>query len=106
MRVTLELLLDIEGFRVAIATDGETALSTARRERPDVILLDHFMPKMTGREVLGELKRDPATSSIPVLVLSGLGVDAGAEWEGAEFIGKPFSPGDLVARIKELAGGG
>jgi CheY-like chemotaxis protein len=60
------------GFEVVIAADGEEALELARRDLPDLILLDVIMPKLQGFEVLVRLKADPATAQIPVVMLSNL----------------------------------
>jgi CheY-like chemotaxis protein len=60
------------GFEVLTAADGEEALEMARRDGPDLILLDVIMPKLQGFEVLAHLKSDPATSAIPVVMLSNL----------------------------------
>jgi CheY-like chemotaxis protein len=74
------------GYEVICAVDGESALRLAREQKPDLILLDMIMPKMSGPEVLQCLKSDAATAGIPVVVLSGLTeknrqklMDAGAE---------------------------
>ena len=60
------------GYEVSTATDGERALEVAREKRPDVILLDMLLPKMTGPDVLKALKNDPATAGIAVVVFTGL----------------------------------
>ena len=106
VRMTLEFVLEDEGFDVLIAEDGEAALRAAGDRIPDVILLDQMMPKMDGKQVLFALKQDEATSSIPVLVLSGMARGAEEEWPGAQFVGKPFSPEDLIERIRDVIGGG
>jgi two-component system, chemotaxis family, sensor kinase CheA len=68
-----EALLRLRGFDVAIAVDGEEALKRlAKPERPDLIVLDLIMPKLSGFEVLRRVKGNPETSSIPVIVLSNL----------------------------------
>jgi two-component system sensor histidine kinase/response regulator len=74
------------GYEVVCAEDGESALALAREHKPDLILLDMILPKMSGPEVLQHLKNDPITSDIPVVVLSSLSeknrqklVEAGAE---------------------------
>jgi len=69
----LYLLLQGEGYAIASATDGETALSMARRIVPDLILLDLILPKMHGFDVLRDVKADPKIKDIPVVVLSNLG---------------------------------
>jgi CheY-like chemotaxis protein len=74
------------GYEVICAEDGESALQMARELKPDLILLDMIIPKMSGPEVLQHLKRDPGTSRIPVVVVSSLSernrqklIEAGAE---------------------------
>ena len=102
VRLTLEFVLEDEGFDVMFAEDGEQALAFALAEIPDVILLDQMMPKMNGKEVLIALRKSKSTESIPVLVLSGMARGGADEWPGAQFVGKPFSPDDLVDRIREV----
>ncbi len=104
VRLALEFVLKYEGFDVVFAEDGIKALEMARNARPDIILLDHLMPKMDGREVLGELKGDENTSGIPVLVLTGMPERDSENWEGAEFVGKPFTPDELIAKINAALG--
>jgi DNA-binding response OmpR family regulator len=106
VRMAIELVLKFEGFDVLFARDGEEALKLARASVPDCILLDQIMPKMDGKEVLGELRSHAITSGIPVLVLSGVAEDEQQEWEGADFVGKPFSPDDLVDRIRTVVSAG
>jgi DNA-binding response OmpR family regulator len=106
VRLTLEFVLRDEGFEVLCASDGEQALAHAIESQPAIILLDQIMPKMGGKEVLAALRQQDSTKDIPVLVLSGMGRGSANEWPGAEFVGKPFSPEDLVKRIrKKLADG-
>ncbi len=76
LRRAAEATLRHHGFTVLLAVDGEEALRVARLEAPDLILLDLIMPKLQGFEVLRALKQDPATSPIPVIVLSNLGQDS------------------------------
>jgi DNA-binding response OmpR family regulator len=101
VRLTIEFILEDEGFELLLAEDGEEALQLAQDKHPDVILLDHMMPKMDGKEVLTALRNISSTRDIPVLVLSGMGRGAPEEWPGALFVGKPFSPEELVGRIRE-----
>ena len=103
--MTLEFVLEDEGFDVLIAEDGEAALRAAGDRIPDVILLDQMMPKMDGRQVLLALRQDEATSSIPVLVLTGMARGGEEDWPGAQFVGKPFSPEDLIERIRHVIAG-
>ena len=104
VRMTIEFVLNDEGFEVLLAEDGEQALSLALETKPDVILLDQIMPKMDGKEVLMALRNDASTKDIPVLVLTGMARGEPSEWPGAIFIGKPFSPDALVQRIREVLG--
>jgi DNA-binding response OmpR family regulator len=104
VRMTIEFVLKDEGFEVLLAEDGAEALKLALESIPDVILLDQIMPKMDGKEVLTALRKEPSTSAIPVFVLTGMARGEESEWPGAFFIGKPFSPDALVARIREVLG--
>lgn len=72
LRLATERALSRAGYEVSTANDGERALEIARDEKPDVILLDMLLPKMTGPDVLKALKKDPATAGIAVVVLTGL----------------------------------
>ena len=60
------------GYEISFAADGDEALLMANENRPDLILLDMMLPKMSGLEVLKSLKKDPATAAIPVVILTGL----------------------------------
>jgi CheY-like chemotaxis protein len=93
-------------FRVLTAADGLEALAVARREHPDVALLDGAMPMLDGFEVCRQLKSDPATRGITVIMLTARaepgdrerGLAAGAD----DYMTKPFSPRDLLARLQRL----
>ncbi len=74
-----------EGYDVLSALDGETGLAAAKREKPDLVLLDLILPRMDGFAVLEALKKDEATSDIPVIVLSNL--EGGADIERALGLG-------------------
>lgn len=104
VRMTLEYVLEDEGFSVLMAEDGAEALRIAGEELPDVILLDQVMPKMDGKRVFSALRSEDATKTIPVLVLTGMARGPDEEWPGAHFVGKPFSPDDLVQRIRDVLG--
>lgn len=101
VRLTIQFVLEDEGFDVLIAQDGHEALQIARSEHPDVILLDQIMPKLDGKQVLQALRADDATRDVTVFVLTGMSRGAPEEWPGAEFVGKPFSPDDLVQLIRK-----
>lgn len=72
LRLATERALARAGYEVSTATDGEHALQTAREKKPDVILLDMLLPKITGPDVLKALKNDPATAGIAVVAFTGL----------------------------------
>ena len=102
----LEVNFEMEGFVVRTATDGLEGLDVARAEKPDVIVSDVMMPRMNGLELCKGLKDDPATASIPVILLSAkaqatdirAGIDSGAD----DYVTKPFEPLDLVDRVNKL----
>lgn len=111
------LLHRVVGFKVAqqqwqllSAYNGAEALEQARARRPSVIILDGMMPVLDGFAALRELRRDPATSHIPILMLSARNRDTdvvGALDQGAnDYLTKPFSPAELVARVSRLIPGG
>ena len=101
VRLAIELMLDDQGFEILFAVDGEEAVAVARKEVPDIILLDAHMPKLDGKEVMVELMNDATTSSIPVLVLSGMARYEPSEWHGAGFVSKPFTQAELAHRVRE-----
>jgi DNA-binding response OmpR family regulator len=76
LRKAAETMLKRNGFTVIPAADGEEALRFAREHVPDLMLLDLIMPKMQGFDVLKEIKGQPETAGIPVIVLSNLGQDS------------------------------
>lgn len=105
IQLTLRFVLEDEGFEVVVASDGEQALEVARAARPDAILLDLMMPKLTGAEVLTALRQDDVTAAIPVVMLTGMAYSELRRFgDGVEYISKPFSPDDLVGRLRHLLG--
>ena len=72
LRLATERALVRAGYQVCTASDGESALDVARKNLPDLILLDMLLPKMAGPDVMKALKKDPATAGIAVIVLTGL----------------------------------
>jgi two-component system, OmpR family, phosphate regulon response regulator PhoB len=98
--------LEQSGYRVSVATNGEEALTAVADDRPDLVLLDWMLPLMSGLEVCRQLRRQPATSNIPIIMLTARGeegdrirgLDAGAD----DYVAKPFSPSELVARIRAV----
>lgn len=102
----LQVNFEMEGFTVLTAGDGEAGLAKAQAERPDAIVLDVMMPKMDGLEVARRLKNDPATQSIPIVLLSAKAqqadVQAGAATGADDYLTKPFDPLELLQRVGEL----
>jgi CheY-like chemotaxis protein len=101
VKVVHERLLSRAGYKVVTAADGEEALKVAQETSPDVILLDMMLPKLSGQQVLRELKGDPATEHIPVIIVTCLSKRNAPKLkaEGAEaFVEKE----DLVATQKPL----
>ena len=95
--------LEHAGFRVITASDGRAALDSARRARPDLVVLDLGLPELDGLDVTRELRKD---GSIPIVMLTArddeldklLGLELGAD----DYLTKPFSPRELVARVKAV----
>ena len=95
--------LEKAGFRVLTAADGATALASARREHPDLIVLDLMLPAMDGLDVIRSLRRE---SDVPIIMLTArveetdrlIGLELGAD----DYISKPFSPRELVARVRTV----
>jgi CheY-like chemotaxis protein len=91
-------------YRFAEADDGEESLEIARRLRPDVVILDMMMPRLSGLEVLAELRRDEALASTPVIVLTAQPeTREEALRQGADRVmGKPFEPEQSKAAVEEV----
>jgi two-component system phosphate regulon response regulator PhoB len=105
----LELIdtnLTAAGFDVVLTSNGADALEQARHLAPQLILLDVMLPEMDGLEICKVLRRDPATQSIPIVMLTArageidrvLGLELGAD----DYVTKPFSMRELVLRVKKL----
>ena len=101
---TIQFALELEGYNVLVASNGEEGLNIARQEKPDIILLDLMLPKLDGYKVCRLLKFDERYKSIPILMLTAktqekdkiLGKETGAN----EYITKPFDMDELMAKIK------
>ena len=98
--------LDRAGFRTLTAADGQRALELAQRELPDLITLDVMLPEHDGWEVCRLLRQDARTRSIPIVMLTVKGDEAdkivGLELGADDYLTKPFSPKELVARVKAI----
>jgi len=102
----LTIALNAYGYRVLQASDGEEALRLASRERPDLVVLDVRLPKRSGYEVCDVLRADPEDPHLPIIMVSAAaetearlqGLSRGAD----DYVAKPFSPKELIARIRRL----
>lgn len=98
--------LKANGYEVETAFSGEQGLLRAKKEKPDLILLDHVMPEMDGDEVLARLKQDPGTKPIPVVMFTAdakrVKVAAYQARGAADCLYKPFLSEDLLAKVQEV----
>jgi putative two-component system response regulator len=105
-RTMLRRILETEGYQVVTAADATAALAEVERLPPDLVLSDVQMPGLSGIELCHQLKSDPRTRLVPVVLITGLadrthrlrGIDAGAD----DFLGKPFDIDELRARVGSL----
>lgn len=104
MRFLLRIILEGAGYEVSEAKHGAAALERVKESRPNLVVTDLMMPVMNGRDLVGRLRADPETASIPILLLSAnpnavvAAVDA--------VVGKPFDPEAVVEAARSLAGSG
>lgn len=91
------------GYEVRVFEDGLSALASARGSQPDLALLDIMMPGMSGLDVCRELRADPATCEVPIILLTARGQESDIETGFAvgadDYIAKPFSPRELASRV-------
>src|SRR5881392_844250 len=102
----LSLNLRKAGFRVSTAADGANGLQKARDDRPDFIILDLMLPKMSGLEVCRVLKGDTVTAHTPILMLTAKAEEidriVGLEFGADDYVTKPFSPREVVLRVRAI----
>ncbi len=102
----LEFNLKKAGFQVVSAPDGAQAIRKGRSASPDLIVLDLMLPEIDGLEVCKMLRRDPATSRVPIIMLTAKAAEVdrivGLELGADDYVTKPFSPRELVARVAAL----
>ena len=94
------------GYEVFVEHDGDAGLAAARLERPDLIVLDWMMPRLTGLEVCAEIRNDEVLRSTPVILLTAKAQEADVARAFAagvsDYVVKPFSPRELAARVEGL----
>jgi len=104
--ISLEYLMQREGFAVSLARDGKEALDAILCDPPDLVLLDVMMPRKTGLEVCQEVRADPRLKGVRILMLTAKGretdVAKGLALGANAYVTKPFSTKDLVARVRAL----
>ena len=98
--------LEKDKFETLLASDGEKGLELIRRQNPDVVILDLMLPKIDGIEVCKRIRSDSKVSGVPIIMLTAKGDESdriiGLELGADDYVTKPFSPKELVARIKAL----
>ncbi|MGB9775235.1 MAG: response regulator transcription factor [Anaerolineae bacterium] len=106
IRELIAFTLRFAGFDVLLATNGAEAVEVAEAERPDLVILDVRMPRMSGYEACRRLKENPHTASLPVVFLSAKGQDSeiqqGLESGAEEYILKPFAPDELIQQVRDI----
>lgn len=106
VRDLLAFTLQYAGYEVNAVNNGDDAVKLARRDHPDLILMDVRMPRMNGYEACSIIHTDPDLAHIPVVFLSAKGQDseiqAGLKAGAEEYLLKPFSPVELTKRLREI----
>jgi len=102
----VQVNLERAGYAVVTASDGKEALEKVQAENPDLVVLDVMMPYMDGFEVLQNLRRNPATRDIPVIMLTAKAQDADVfkGWQSGVdcYLTKPFNPMELLSFVKRI----
>jgi len=108
IRQLISVNLELEGFEVSTAVDGQDCLEKVKAIRPDVVTLDIMMPRLDGWEAASRLRADPDTADIKVVLLSARAQEADLE-RGSRigvdaYLTKPFDPDELIDIVRRLAG--
>ena len=103
-----KLILEKKGYDASIADNGETGLTLARRDNPDLIILDLCLPKLKGEEVCREIRRDEKMGSLPIIMVTAKDLDAdriiGRVIGANSYMTKPFEMAELLKEIDKLIG--
>lgn len=102
----IRFLLTRDGVRVSHAAEGRAALVLLRQDRPQLVILDHMLPGLSGLEILSAIRSDPENRDLPVMMLTARGRDREmAERAGADrFMTKPFSNAEILAEVRAMLG--
>jgi two-component system alkaline phosphatase synthesis response regulator PhoP/two-component system response regulator VicR len=105
----IQVNLERQGYQVVTAFDGKEGLEKVRSEKPNLLVLDVMMPYMDGFEVLKNLRREPDTEDLPVIMLTAKAQDKdvfeGYHYGADMYLTKPFNPMELVTFVKRILGG-
>jgi DNA-binding response OmpR family regulator len=106
IRDLIAFTLRFAGYEVITGSNGEEGYELTRKEKPDLVMMDVRMPKMTGYEACKKIKADPEIADIPVIFLSAKGqeteISSGLESGAEEYLLKPFAPDQLTERIRAV----
>jgi len=105
-RKIVRQLLAQTKYRLREAVDGESGVRAAQDQPPDLILMDVQLPKMSGLDATRQLRADPRTAAVPIIVITSYALSGDAEKAKAAgasaYLAKPYSPRDLLAKIREI----
>jgi len=105
-RKIVRQLLAQTKYRLREAVDGESGVKTAQEEPPDLILMDVQLPKMSGLDATRQLRADPRTAAVPIIVITSYALSGDAEKAtdagATAYLAKPYSPRELLAKIREI----
>lgn len=105
-RILVHITLADPGYRILETADGKAALELARREKPDLLLIDWIMPGMSGLEVAEALHKDPITANIPIIILTAIGAERDRQLAYdlgvLAYVVKPFNPLHLRDRVRAV----
>jgi two-component system, OmpR family, alkaline phosphatase synthesis response regulator PhoP len=106
--ISLEFLLEQDGYRVLVARDGHEALEAIERELPDLVLLDVMLPRLSGYDVCQRMRQNPALAKVRVIMLTARGreveVTKGLALGADAYVTKPFSTRDLLEQVRRQLG--
>ncbi len=104
----LRFILSRDGWRVDVHSDGATAVAAVAARAPDLVILDVMLPNRSGFDVLADLRAEPATRALPILMLTARGQskdrDLAARHGVSQFMTKPFSNAEVLASVRALTG--